>query len=183
MRVLEVFDVGLVDASSNVCLIKNKKDPEQLKKFPCADSIPEAEKAKIAKSCVGKKVCQIADLKSLLDPKAACVKDGSFLKKAFYIQVACGATDEQLKDIRYFSLIQVSLGVFGCLAFIVIIKTDYKNRAKVEKLIYRSYALYAKDYTLEIALTAEQTEYFKRDTYSNHKDKSIAEVYQETLIS
>jgi len=111
------------------------------------------------------------------------VKDGSFLKKAFYIQVACGATEEQLQDIGYFSLIQVSLGGFGCLAFIVVIKTDYKNRAKVEKLIYRSYALYAKDYTVEIALSREQTEYFKRDTYSNHKDRSIAEVYQETLMS
>ena len=37
MRVLQVFDVGLVDASSNVCLIKNKKDPQQLKRYPCND--------------------------------------------------------------------------------------------------------------------------------------------------
>ena len=150
MSVLKVLDVGFVNPTSNVCLINDKKNPVINRIFPCNDQILDLPLAEISKNCVGKKSCSLVNLKSLLNPQGTCVKDKTYLKKHVYIQVACGSTEQQLKGVLQYSLLQVSLGVFGCLSFIVLMKYDYMNYVKIDKLIYRSFALYARDYTIEI---------------------------------
>lgn len=107
------------------------------------------------------------------------MKNGIYKNRQFYVQVACGKPDDTLEEVKYFSLIQVCLGFGGCLLFIIAMKTHYRWRTKLIKRQFQSYAAYAKDYTLEIALTDKQTDYFNDAIYKQNKDRTFGELYME----
>jgi hypothetical protein len=60
-------------------------------------------------------------------------------------------------------------------------KTHYRWRTKLIKRQFQSYAVYAKDYTLEIALTPKQTEYFMKGIHKQNRDRTFGELYMEQL--
>ena len=92
-----------------------------------------------------------------------------------YLQIGCAKDDHHLKEINTFSLIQVSLGCAGILGFIIVMKLDYRWRNKITKRQFQSFAIYAKDYTLEIKLSEKQTEYFDNYVYDKKGEKSYGE--------
>ena len=131
--------------------------------------------------CIGKKRCEYKNLKNLLDPAGKCIKDKLYMQRQFYLQVACGKDHHHITEVNQFSLIQVCLGFGGCLFFIIAMKSHYRWSTKITKRQFQSYAVYAKDYTLEIQLTKKQTDYFANCIYTQNRDRSFGELYMEQL--
>ena len=96
--------------------------------------------------------------------------------------MSCGKSDELIKEIENSLLMQSCLTTGGILIFIITIKTYYRGSVKILKRQHQSYALSAKDYTLELILTEKQTDYFEKFIYPQaRKRKSYAECYMEEL--
>ena len=62
-------------------------------------------------------------------------------------------------------------------------KVKHKYECKIAKRLFQSYAIHASDYTIEVHLTAQQTQNFRMymTTY-NTRGKSFGQAYSEALI-
>lgn len=69
------------------------------------------------------------------------------------------------------------------LIFIVTIKTHHYWKFKILKRQYQSYAISAKDFTLEVYLSSKQTDHIIEVFENKTDDQSFAEVYMKKLSS
>lgn len=73
----------------------------------------------------------------------------------FYLQIGCGKDDKYMRETNNVALMNVCLGIAGCLIFIVSIQVAYRWNDKLLKRQFQSISVSAKEYTLEIELTSK----------------------------